>query len=86
MKYEHPTIRIDEPLPGHYLISGYHPAAVFVPDVGHIVPLRECYIAPELPTETLRAIIADREGGNDKPPKARRRQKAGLGGATLRSP
>lgn len=60
MNYHHPTIRIEQPAPGHYVIFGHEPASVLVPDVGHVVPLGQCYIPPELPSEVLLAIIADR--------------------------
>jgi hypothetical protein len=60
MTYHHPTIRIEQPAPGHYVISGHNPASVLVPETGHVVPLGQCYIPPELPSEVLLAIIADR--------------------------
>ena len=60
MKYTHPTIAIDRPAPGHYIISGHAPQPVFVPESGHVVPPRQCYISPEVPSEALQAVLDDR--------------------------
>ena len=60
MNYHHPSIRVEQPAPGHYVITGHNPASVLVPETGHIVPLAQCYIPPELPSDVLLAIVADR--------------------------
>ena len=59
MKYTHPKLIIEEPAPGHYVIRGHNPAAVQT-DEGRVVPLDQCYITPEVPSEVLLAILADR--------------------------
>lgn len=79
MNYRHPAITIDQPAPGHYVISGHKPKSVFLPDIGHIVPLSPCYITPEVPTDALLAIIADRDGGaKAAAPAPKRATKGGL--------
>lgn len=60
MKYTHPTITIDRPAPGHYIISGHAPQPVFLPDAGHLVPPRQCYISPEVPSDALQAVLDER--------------------------
>lgn len=71
MKYEHPTIKIDSPAPGHYVISGHAPKSVFIEDEGHVVPPRECYITPEVPDEALQAVLDARAAvrGEESAPK-----------------
>lgn len=66
MKFDHPTIVIESPAPGHYIIKGHNPRPVYIEDVGHVVPPAEGYISPEVPTEALLAIIAAR-GESEKP-------------------
>jgi hypothetical protein len=62
MKYDHPTICVEEPKPGAFIISGHRPASFFIPDVGHYVPPAECYISPEIPADLLRAIADAKDG------------------------
>ena len=62
MKYDHPTIRVEEPKPGAFIISGHRPASFFIPDVGHYVPPGECYISPGIPADLLRAIADAKDG------------------------
>jgi len=61
MKYTHPKLIIEQPAPGHYVIRGHNPASVQT-DEGRVVPLDQCYITPEVPSEVLQAILADRNG------------------------
>lgn len=61
MKFEHPTIKIEEPAAGHYVILGHNPRSVFIEGEGHVVPPHECYIAPEVPDDALLAVLEDRE-------------------------
>lgn len=67
MKYDHPTIRVEEPKPGAFIISGHRPASFFIPDVGHYVPPGECYISPEISADLLRAIADAKDGGRHDP-------------------
>jgi hypothetical protein len=60
MKYDHPSIRIDTPIEGHYVIQGHNPKSILT-ETGHVVPIRECYITDEIPDDTLEAILEDRE-------------------------
>lgn len=57
--YEHPSIVVEQPAPGHFVIRGHNPANV-TSAAGQIVPLRECYITEEIPTDLLLAILEDR--------------------------
>ena len=61
MKYQHPTISLDQPVPGQYIITGHAPAAYFIEEVGHVVPGQECHITPEIPSELLQAILDERD-------------------------
>ena len=67
MKYTHPNLIIVEPAPGHYVIRGHNPRSVPTDD-GLVVPLDQCYITPEVPSEVLLAILADRGTVNHQPP------------------
>ncbi len=60
MKYEHDTVTINEPAPGHYVIGGFRPKPIFIPKVGHVCPQEELHISPEVPTSALVAIIQAR--------------------------
>lgn len=60
MKFNHPTVIIEEPAPGHFVIKGHNPQSVFIEDVGHVVPPGDCFIPKEVPTEALLAIIEAR--------------------------
>jgi hypothetical protein len=60
MNYENPSILLTQPAPGHYVITGHHPATVPSPE-GTIVPLETCYIAPEVPSAILFGILGDRD-------------------------
>ena len=66
MKSPEPNIIIDCPAPGHYVISGHKPSTVETPE-GRLVPPKETYIAPELPSSMLFAVLEDR---GDWPPVA----------------
>lgn len=68
MKYDHPTILVEEPKPGAFIISGHRPAAIFIPDVGHYVPPIECCIPSEIPADLLRAIADAKDGGQGNVP------------------
>lgn len=59
MKYDHPNIAIEVPAPGHFIITGY-PCKSVLTESGHVVPPPACYISPEIPTDLLEAIIAER--------------------------
>lgn len=60
LKFEHPTVEIQTPAPGHFVIVGHNPASIMVPDVGHVVPSRECYVSPEVPSDALVAVLNER--------------------------
>ena len=60
MNYQHPSIVIETPAPGHFVIRGHKPKNVFIEKIGHVVPLDECYITPEVPSEALIAILEER--------------------------
>lgn len=62
MKYDHPTIHVEEPKPGTFIISGHRPASFYIPDVGHYVPPAECCIPAEIPADLLRAIADAKDG------------------------
>lgn len=68
MKYDHPTILVEEPKPGTFIISGHRPAAIFIPDVGHYVPPIECCIPAEIPADLLRAIADAKDGKAERAP------------------
>lgn len=51
-----PNILIECPAPGHYLVRGHNPSTVVTPD-GRLVPPKETYVAPELPSSVLIAIL-----------------------------
>lgn len=68
MKYDHPTILVEEPKSGTFIISGHRPAAIFIPDVGHYVPPIECCIPSEIPADLLRAIADAKDGKPELPP------------------
>ena len=55
-----PHVMIEEPAPGHFVIIGHNPVSVLVPDVGHVVPPRETYVAPQTPSSALIAILEAR--------------------------
>lgn len=57
----YPHIIVDQPAPGHYVIRGHHPRNAQVEGEGVVVPLQECYITDEVPTEVLKEVIAARE-------------------------
>lgn len=58
--YEHPTIVVEFPAPGHYSIRGLPQQSVFVEGEGHIVAPDICYISPAVPDDVLEAILRDR--------------------------
>lgn len=62
MKYHHPTISVEEPKPGTFIISGHRPSVIYIPDVGHYVPPAECCIPAEIPADLLRAIADAKDG------------------------
>ncbi len=54
-----PNVIIDEPHPGTFVIRGHNPNTIDA-DEGRIVPLPECYVAPEVPTSALLFILEKR--------------------------
>lgn len=75
MNYQHPTIKIETPAPGHFVIIGHAPKTVFIEEVGHVVPHAECYITPEVPSEALIAVLKERgdlPAGDEKPKRAKK--------------
>jgi hypothetical protein len=60
INFEHPSIVVEQPAPGHYAIRGHNPGTTFVEGVGHVVPPDTCYITPQVPSELLIAILQDR--------------------------
>lgn len=65
MKYEHPNLAVSSPAPGHHVISGL-PICRVQTDDGMVVAPDHCYISPNVPTEFLEAVIADRKGESAK--------------------
>jgi hypothetical protein len=63
MKYEHPSIVIDQPAAGHYVIYGHHPQPAKNVEGQTVVPLQQCYITPEVPGDALIAILEERGRG-----------------------
>jgi hypothetical protein len=63
MKYDHPSITIEEPAPGYLVIRGHQPKNVFVDGIGHFVPPDACVITKEIPADLLRAIADAKDGG-----------------------
>jgi hypothetical protein len=57
VKFEHPSIVVEQPAPGHYAIRGHNPGTVFIEGEGHVVPPDVCYITPQVPSELLIAIL-----------------------------
>lgn len=64
MKYDHPTIQLECPAPGHYIVTGHNPRPVPT-EKGYVVPSGTVHISPEVPSELLFAILQDR---GDFPP------------------
>jgi hypothetical protein len=62
MNYEHPSIVIDQPAAGHYVIYGHHPQPARNEEGQTVVPLQQCYISPEVPSDALIAILEERGG------------------------
>jgi hypothetical protein len=62
MKYEHPSIVIDQPAAGHYVIYGHHPQPAKNEEGQTVVPLQQCYITREVPSDALIAILQERGG------------------------
>jgi hypothetical protein len=60
MNYEHPTITVTSPAPGHFVIANL-PMCRVSTDEGTVVAPDYCYITPDVPTDLLKAIIAERE-------------------------
>lgn len=62
IKYPHPSITIQEPGPGFYIISGHQPQKIFIEGRGHLLTPPECIIPPEVPADLLRALADARDG------------------------
>lgn len=60
MKYDHPRITVGEPAPGHYIIDNL-PSCRAESERGLVVAPMTCYISPAIPSDLLRAILAERE-------------------------
>lgn len=67
MKYDHPNIKVEEPVRGVFIVAGHRPASILLPESGHYVPPAECYIGPEIPADLLRAIADAKDGGKPAP-------------------
>jgi hypothetical protein len=67
MNYEHPSIVIDQPAAGHYVIYGHHPQPARNEEGQTVVPLQQCYITPEVPSDALMAILQERGGALVEP-------------------
>jgi hypothetical protein len=67
MNYEHPSIVIDQPATGHYVIYGHHPQPARNEEGQTVVPLQQCYITPEVPSDALVAILQERGGALVEP-------------------
>jgi hypothetical protein len=72
MKFDHPTIEIEQPAPGHYAVSGIPAAQVFIEGTGHVVAPNTLYISPAVPDELLEHILADRRAQQPKAAKGAR--------------
>lgn len=53
------SIQIDQPSPGHYIISGLRSGSVAV-EGGQLVFPPSCHITPDVPSDVLLQILSDR--------------------------
>lgn len=70
MQYEHPNIKVEEPAPGHYAVSGIAHSSIFIEGEGHVVAPGNFYISPGVPDSLLEAILEDRRTKRDAEKKA----------------
>ncbi len=59
MDYDHPTLKVSSPAPGHYVIEGL-PSASTSTEEGRLVHPLTVHIPPALPSDLLLAIVEDR--------------------------
>ena len=59
MQYDHPTLKVSSPAPGHYVIEGL-PSASTSTEEGRLVHPLTVHIPPALPSDLLLAIVEDR--------------------------
>jgi hypothetical protein len=77
INYSHPNHQVEEPLPGHFVLVGHKPVARTDEKGRHVVPPDTCYIAPEVPSEFLEAVlearhVAEVEGAEAEHPHKKR--------------
>lgn len=58
---ENPSVIIEEPSPGSFVIAGHNPQNALNEAGEIIVPIRECYVDSSVPTSALLHIIEERE-------------------------
>jgi len=82
MNYTHPSITIEQPVPGRYQITGFQAGTVFIPEVGYLAPpqIVDLAMTPDL-AAALRAVLDDFEPsaepvGFESAPRRRRKTKA----------
>jgi hypothetical protein len=68
--YEHPSIKITQPAPGHFVLRGHNPQSGRNERGERVVPLEQCYITPEIPDDALIAILEERGARVIPPTKA----------------
>lgn len=77
---ENPSVIIEEPSPGSFVISGHNPQNTLNESGEHVIPIRECYVDSSVPTSALLHVLAEREIEADveqekprrgRPPKAK---------------
>ncbi len=58
--YHHPTLAVDSPAEGHYVLTGLPQQSVFIEGEGTVVAPQLCYISPAVPDDFLEAVLRDR--------------------------
>jgi hypothetical protein len=61
MKYQHASITVEQPAPGHYSVNGLPANSYYKEGEGHIVAPNTLYVGPNVPDELLETILADRK-------------------------
>lgn len=67
MKYDHPTIVVEESPSGYFVIKGHAPKNIVIPDEGTLCPPDTCIIPAEIPAGLLRAIADAKDGKKTVP-------------------
>jgi hypothetical protein len=58
--YKHATVVIEEPAPGHFVVSGHNPKPYRNEDGATVVPMPQADIAREVPSCALIHILNER--------------------------